>query len=48
MDLKEVECEHVVFIPLAKNMDKWRSPLNTAMKLRVPLNRKFADQLSHC
>jgi hypothetical protein len=36
MDLKEIRCEGVDWIHLARNRDEWQVLANTAMNLRVP------------
>jgi hypothetical protein len=36
LDLKEIGCECVDLIHLAKDMDQWRALVNTVMNLRVP------------
>ena len=36
MDLQAVGCEGVDWIELAQDMDRWRTLMNAAMKLRVP------------
>jgi hypothetical protein len=35
MDLREIGCEDVDWIYLAKDMGKWRALVNTVMNLRV-------------
>jgi len=36
MDLMEIGCEFMDWIHLARDRDKWRAVVNTAMNLRVP------------
>jgi hypothetical protein len=36
IDLLEIGCGGVDWIGLAQDMDKWRTPVNTVMNLRVP------------
>ena len=36
MDLQEVGCESMDWIDVAQDRDRWRAPVNAAMKLRVP------------
>lgn len=38
MDLKEIEWEDLDWIPLAKDMYRWRTDVNMAMEVRVIYN----------
>jgi hypothetical protein len=38
MDLKEVGCEDMDIIDLARDRDRWRAVVSAVMILRVPLN----------
>jgi hypothetical protein len=35
MNLKDPECEYIVWIHLAQNRDKWRSVVNMVMDIQV-------------
>ena len=37
-DLQDMGCEGTQWIELAQDRDRWRTLVNTAMNLRVPLN----------
>jgi hypothetical protein len=36
MDLREIGWDGMDWIDLAQNRDEWRTPVNTAMNLRIP------------
>jgi hypothetical protein len=43
-DLREIDCEVVVWVRLAQDRDQWRALVYKIMSLRVPLKRwKFLD-----
>jgi hypothetical protein len=47
INLREVECDSVEWKQMARDRSHWKTDLNTAMSLRVPLKQEFS-RLSDC